>query len=73
MAYGIADSTDLVNNAAPDALCDIVALDGGSNEAAVFLLPHLEDVLRTGVASKSTLGSRPTANVPKDVSVSNRR
>lgn len=73
MAYGIADSDERVKNNARDALRDIVASNGGSEEAVAFLLPHLEDVLRTGVASKTDLGSLPVEKIPVDVSASDRR
>ena len=73
MAYGIADGEEKVKSAARDALRDIVASNGGSEEAIAFLLPHLEEVLKTGVASESSLGSLSTMKIPKDVSASDRR
>lgn len=73
MAFGLADSNETVKNAARDTLRDIVASNGDSEEAIAFLLPHLEEVLKTGTASESTLSTLPTDKLPKDVSASDRR
>ena len=73
MAYGIADSDDGVKNSARNTLRDIVATNGGSDDAIAFLLPHLELVLKSGVADEKGLGSLPTNKVPKDVHASDRR
>lgn len=73
MAYGIADSNPDVKGAARNALRDIVASNGGSDEAIAFLLTHLEVVLKTGVADESSLGSLSKEKVPKDISASDRR
>lgn len=73
MAYGIADSNDGVKGAARNTLRDVVASNGGSDEAIAFLLPHLEAVLRTGVANEAALSSLPIDKVPRDTSASDRR
>ena len=73
MAYGIADTNEDVKGAARDTLRDVVASYGESDEAIAFLLPHLETVLMSGVASEDSLGSLPTEKVPRDVSASDRR
>lgn len=73
MAYGIADSDEAVKGLARNALRDVVASKGGTEEGIEFLLPHLEAVLKTGVADESTLGSLSTDKVPRDISSSDRR
>jgi HEAT repeat protein len=73
IAYGIADSDDGVQGAARDTLRDVVASNGGSEEAISFLLPLLEGVLKTGAADESTLGALPKEKVPKNVVASDRR
>ena len=73
IAYGIADGVERVKNAARDTLRDIVASNGGSDEAIKFLLPHLENVLKTGVANEEALGSLLREKIPKDISASDRR
>lgn len=73
MAYGIADDVPSVQGAARDALRDVVASNGGSDQVISFLLPHLEAVLKTGAADESTLGNLPNDKVPKDVLASDRR
>lgn len=73
MAYGIADMETSVKAAARDALRDVVASSGGSDTAVAFLLPHLEGVLKNGVADESSLGSLCTTKVPKDIDASDRR
>lgn len=73
MAYGIADGDDSVKGAARNTLRDLVASNGGSDEAISFLLPHLEAVLKTGDADENTLGPLPKEKVPKDVLASDRR
>ncbi len=73
MAFGLADSDETVKNAARDTLRDIVASNGGSEEAIAFLLPHLEEVLKTGSTNGAMLSSLSTDKIPKDVSSSDRR
>ena len=73
MAYGIADGEDSVKGAARNTLRDVVASNGDSEEAIAFLLPHLEAVLKTGVADEGSLGSLSTTKVPKDSDSSDRR
>jgi len=73
MAYGIADGEESVKGAARNTLRDVVASNGDSEEAIAFLLPHLEAVLKTGVADEGSLGSLSTAKVPKDSDSSDRR
>lgn len=73
MAYGIADSDDKVQGMARNVLRDVLASFGDSPETVAFLLPHLESVLKTGVAEESTLGSLATTKVPNNVDASDRR
>ena len=73
IAYGIADENVSVQGAARDTLRDVVASNGGSDEAISFLLPLLEGVLKTGAADESTLGSLSKLKVPKSVVASDRR
>lgn len=73
MAYGIAESDNSLRGAARDALRDIVASKGGTDEAVEFLLPHLETVLKTGIADESTLGLLQIDKVPRSVPSSDRR
>jgi HEAT repeats/HEAT repeat len=74
MAYGIAESDDSVKSSARNSLRDVVASNGGSDEAIAFLLPHLEDVLKNGLVSdESALTSLSTEKIPKDVDSCDRR
>jgi hypothetical protein len=73
MAYGIADGDNTVKGAARDGLRDLVAAKGGSSKAIAFLLPHLEDVLKTGMADENSLGSLSHEKVPKDSLAKDRR
>lgn len=73
MAYGIAESDESLKSSARNALRDIVASKGGTERAIAFLLPHLETILKTGVADESSLGELPTDKVPRTVSASDRR
>ena len=74
MAYGIAEQDETVKSAARDALRDVVASNGDSEEAIAFLLPHLEDVLKTGLISdENALSSLSVERVPKDVDSCDRR
>ena len=73
MAYGIADMDETAKNVSRDALRDIVASNGGSDEAIAFLLPHLDKVLKTGVAEDENLGSLPKEKILRDGAASDRR
>lgn len=74
MAYGIAESDEVVKSSARNALRDVVASNGDSDEAIAFLLPHLDAVLKAGnVSDQSALGALSSEKVPKDVDSCDRR
>ena len=55
IAYGLADVNEKVKAQACDALRDLVATSGSSKDTLDFILPFLEDSLKTGVVDKSSL------------------
>ena len=73
MAYGIADMDETAKGVSRNALRDIVASNGGSDEAIAFLLPHLDKVLKTGVADEENLGSLSKEKILRDPAASDRR
>jgi HEAT repeat protein len=73
IAYGIADSDDGVKGISRNALRDIVATYGESDEAIAFLLPHLDHVLKTGLADEDTLGALPADKMPREGAAKDRR
>jgi HEAT repeat protein len=74
MAYGIAEIDETVKSSARNTLRDVVASNGSSDEAIAFLLPHLEDVLKSGMISdEAALSSLSTEKVPRDVDACDRR
>jgi hypothetical protein len=73
MAYGIADADEGVKGASRNSLRDVVASYGSSDEAIAFLLPHLEKILKTGVADKDTLGELSKDKIPEDTAASDGR
>jgi len=73
MAYGIAEKDETLKAAARNALRDVIAVNGGTDESISFLLPHLEVVLKTGVSDEKSLGSLPVEKVPRSVAASDRR
>jgi HEAT repeat protein len=73
MSYGIADRNESVNDASRNALRDIIATYGSSDQAISFLLPHLDDILKKGVADDESLGELSNAKIPRGVSASNQR
>lgn len=73
MAYGLADGNDNIRGQARNALRDIVAAYGGSDEATALLLPNLESVLSSGNANDTLLGSLGNDKVPRDAAASDRR
>jgi len=72
-AYGLADGDAGAQGGARNALRDVIASNGSSDEAIAFLLPHLEAILTTGVADEKCLGDLPTEKIPRDVDASDRR
>eukprot|EP00978_Attheya_sp_CCMP212_P014376 scaffold36531_cov52-Attheya_sp.AAC.4 len=72
-SYGLADKNDQTRSASVNSTRDIIAVNGASDDAIAFLLPHLEAVLSTGKADESCLGSLPTEKVPHDIGASDRR
>jgi hypothetical protein len=73
MAYGIADGDEVVKNASRNALRDVVASYGGSDEAIAFLLPHLDKILKAGVADKDSMKGLPKDKLPSGTAASDRR
>jgi hypothetical protein len=73
MAYGLADINDDVRSAARNALRDIVATFGGSDDAIAFVLPMLEGVLSTGVLTSDLPDSLPTDKIIRNTAAANRR
>jgi HEAT repeat protein len=73
VVYGLADGNDDVRGDARNALRDVVASNGDSEEAIAFLLPLFETVLSSGVADESCLGPLSTQNVLRNSAASDRR
>jgi hypothetical protein len=73
MAYGLADTNDDVRGAARNALRDIVATFGASDDAIAFLLPTLEGVLNTGMHQLDSLGSLPSDKIIRNTTAADRR
>jgi HEAT repeat protein len=73
MAYGIADSNEDVKDASRNALRDIIATYGSSDEAISFLLSRLDDILKEGVVNDASLGDLSVAKIPRGVVASNLR
>eukprot|EP00536_Pseudo-nitzschia_multiseries_P003235 jgi/Psemu1/185424/e_gw1.48.135.1 len=73
MAYGIADGNEGVKNTSRNALRDIIVTYGASEEAIAFLLPHLDDVLKNGLADSKSLDDLPIAKIAADADALNRR
>lgn len=73
MAYGIADADESVKNASRNALRDVIAKYGGSDDAIAFLLPHLDTILKTGVAEKDKLGDLSKDKIPQSSASKDRR
>ena len=73
MAYGLADSNEVAQSAARNALRDVVALYGDTDDAIHFLLPQLESVLKSGAIDEGLLGVLSKEKVPRDLSSSDRR
>jgi hypothetical protein len=73
VVYGLADGNDEVRGEARNALRDIVATNGDSEEAIAFLLPLFESVLSSGVTDESVLGPLSTEKVPKNTVAADRR
>lgn len=73
MAYGIADRNEGVKNTSRNALRDIIVTYGASDEAIAFLLPHLDSVLKNGLADSKSLDDLPTNKIAENTDASNRR
>eukprot|EP00980_Cylindrotheca_fusiformis_P009505 scaffold2077_cov119-Cylindrotheca_fusiformis.AAC.8 len=73
MAYGIADGDEEVKSRSRNTLRDLIASYGGSDTAIAFLLPQLDEILKTGVANKETLGSLSKEKMPHGIGASDRR
>ncbi|KAI2506869.1 HEAT repeat [Fragilaria crotonensis] len=73
MAYGLADINDDVRSAARNALRDIVATFGASDDAIAFLLPMLEGVLSAGILQSDSLESFPADKIIRNTAAANRR
>mmetsp|Transcript_6466 Transcript_6466/g.18499 ORF Transcript_6466/g.18499 Transcript_6466/m.18499 type:complete len:2786 (-) Transcript_6466:82-8439(-) len=73
MAYGIADGNESVKNTSRNALRDIIVTYGSSEEAIAFLLPHLDDILKNGLADSKSLDDLPTTKIAANTDALNRR
>jgi hypothetical protein len=73
VVYGLVDGNDNVRGDARNALRDVVASNGDSEEAIAFLLPLFETVLSSGVADESCLGPLSTEKVLRNSVASDRR
>ena len=73
MAYGIADGNEGIKNTSRNALRDIIVAYGASDDAIAFLLPHLDDILKNGVADSSSLEDLPKTKISETTDASNRR
>jgi HEAT repeat protein len=73
MAYGIADGDEEAKSASRNTLRDLIASYGGSDAAIAFLLPHLDEILKTGVANTDTLGGLSKEKMPHGTAASDRR
>jgi CLASP N terminal/HEAT repeat len=73
MAYGIADGEESIKNASRNALRDIIATYGASDDAIGFLLPHLDEILKNGAADVQSLGSLSAEKIPRTPAASNCR
>eukprot|EP00535_Pseudo-nitzschia_heimii_P006924 CAMPEP_0197189268 /NCGR_PEP_ID=MMETSP1423-20130617/19466_1 /TAXON_ID=476441 /ORGANISM="Pseudo-nitzschia heimii, Strain UNC1101" /LENGTH=2796 /DNA_ID=CAMNT_0042641327 /DNA_START=47 /DNA_END=8437 /DNA_ORIENTATION=- len=73
MIYGIADGNEGIKNTSRNALRDIIVAYGASDHAIAFLLKHLDDILKTGVAETSSLEDLPKTKISETADASNRR
>ena len=73
MAFGLADINDDVRSAARNALRDLVAVFGGTDDAIRFLLPMLESVLRSGMPLSDSLDAFPSDKIIRDNTAADRR
>mmetsp|Transcript_4350 Transcript_4350/g.10408 ORF Transcript_4350/g.10408 Transcript_4350/m.10408 type:complete len:2789 (+) Transcript_4350:111-8477(+) len=73
MAYGIADGNEGLKNTSRNALRDIIVAYGTSDDSIAFLLSHLEDILKNGIADSSSLGDIPKTKIDETTNASNRR
>ena len=73
MAYGIADGNESLKNSSRNTLRDVIVAYGGSDGAIAFILPHLDAILKNGVADLSSLDDLPTTKVLQDIDACNRR
>jgi HEAT repeat protein len=73
MAYGIADGNEGIKNTSRNALRDIIVAYAASDDAIAFLLSHLDDILKNGVANSSSLQDLPKTKISETVDASNRR
>ena len=73
LAFAIADPNNQVCSVARNALVDIVAMHGSSDEAIQYLLPSIEGVLNKGVVEESQLKELPLEKLPRTVAASDSR
>ena len=73
MAYGIADGNEGIKNTSRNALRDIIVAYGASDDAIAFLLPHLDGILKNGIADSSSLEDLPKTKINETIDASNRR
>lgn len=73
VAFGIADADSAVKALSTDTLRDSIAVHGSSEEAIAFLLPFLEEVLKSGSVDLSTLENLSIDKVPGGVAPMDRR
>jgi HEAT repeat protein len=73
MVYGLADLNDDVRSTARNALRDVVATFGSSEEAIAFLLPTLEGILSSGTPPLEALGALPSDKILTNVTATDRR
>jgi len=72
-AFSLADANIRVRDEARNTTRDVVAINGGSEDAIAFLLPHFETVLSSGKADLRSLGSLNLDKVIQNVTASDRR
>lgn len=73
MAYGIADGNEGIKNTSRNALRDIIVSYGASEDAIAFLLSHLDDILKNGIADSGSLDDLPKTKIAETTEASNRR
>jgi len=73
MAFGIADGDEEVKGVSRNTLRDLIATYGASDEAIAFLLPSLDEILKTGNANTASLDKLSLDALPSGGPASDRR